>query len=199
MQPPDRASSTRQIGSVVSDFDIYRTANLLMQQHGADNAKLFAANPADRLLAKADLERGLQHPLAGSPVPSSTSSLAARQQIRPDVSNSGSDAVILLGRAPHQRSGGATVQYALLIYETSADFARREQAGDDATYFGAWQPANARRPRLCSTWRRAGSPAFPNREAESRRHTEDRPTASDMLPAFADGASGRTSKSPLSS
>ena len=31
------------------------------------------------------------------------------------------------------------MQYALLIYETSADFARREQAGDDATYFGAWR------------------------------------------------------------
>ena len=31
------------------------------------------------------------------------------------------------------------MQYALLIYETSADFARHEQAGDDATYFGAWR------------------------------------------------------------
>ena len=31
------------------------------------------------------------------------------------------------------------MQYALLIYETSADFARREQAGDDATHFGAWR------------------------------------------------------------
>jgi hypothetical protein len=31
------------------------------------------------------------------------------------------------------------MQYALLIYETSADFARREQAGDEATYFGAWR------------------------------------------------------------
>jgi hypothetical protein len=31
------------------------------------------------------------------------------------------------------------MQYALLIYETSADFGRREQAGDDATYFGAWR------------------------------------------------------------
>ena len=57
MQSPDQASSTRQIRSVVSDFDIYRTANLLMQQHGADNAKLFAAEQADKLLAKADLER----------------------------------------------------------------------------------------------------------------------------------------------
>jgi hypothetical protein len=42
---------------VVSDLDIYRTANLLMQQHGADHAKLFAAEAADKLLAKADLER----------------------------------------------------------------------------------------------------------------------------------------------
>ena len=30
---------------------------LLMQQHEADNAKLFAAERADKLLAKADLER----------------------------------------------------------------------------------------------------------------------------------------------
>ena len=56
-KPPDQASSTRQIRSVVPDFDIYRTANLLMQQHEADNAKLFAAERADKLLAKADLER----------------------------------------------------------------------------------------------------------------------------------------------
>jgi hypothetical protein len=52
-QSPDQASSTRQIRSVV---DIYRPANLLMQPHGADNAKLFAAERADRLLAQADLE-----------------------------------------------------------------------------------------------------------------------------------------------
>jgi hypothetical protein len=31
------------------------------------------------------------------------------------------------------------MQYALLIYETSADFSRRGQAGDDATFFGAWR------------------------------------------------------------
>ena len=31
------------------------------------------------------------------------------------------------------------MQYALLIYETSADFARREQVSNDATYFGAWR------------------------------------------------------------
>ena len=31
------------------------------------------------------------------------------------------------------------MQYALLVYETSADFARREQAGDDGTYFAAWR------------------------------------------------------------
>ena len=31
------------------------------------------------------------------------------------------------------------MQYALLIYERPADFARREQAGDDAPYFGAWR------------------------------------------------------------
>jgi hypothetical protein len=57
VQSPDQAGSTRQIRSVVPDFDIYRTANLLTQQHGTDNAKLFAAERADKLLAKADLER----------------------------------------------------------------------------------------------------------------------------------------------
>jgi hypothetical protein len=31
------------------------------------------------------------------------------------------------------------MQYALVICEASADLARREQAGDDATYFGAWR------------------------------------------------------------
>ncbi len=31
------------------------------------------------------------------------------------------------------------MQYALLIYETSADFARRDKGGDDDTYFGAWR------------------------------------------------------------
>ena len=31
------------------------------------------------------------------------------------------------------------MQYALLIYETSADFARRDQESGDATYFGAWR------------------------------------------------------------
>src|SRR5262245_46392399 len=31
------------------------------------------------------------------------------------------------------------MQYALHIYETSADFKRRGQAGDDASQFGAWR------------------------------------------------------------
>jgi hypothetical protein len=57
VQSPDQASLTRQFRSVVSDFDIYRPANLLSQPDGADHAKLFAAERADRLLAKADLER----------------------------------------------------------------------------------------------------------------------------------------------
>jgi hypothetical protein len=43
-------------------LDIYRIAKLLMQPHGADNAKLFAAERADKLLAKADPET-----LAASP------------------------------------------------------------------------------------------------------------------------------------
>jgi hypothetical protein len=31
------------------------------------------------------------------------------------------------------------MQYALLIYETPDDFARREQADENAPYFGAWR------------------------------------------------------------
>src|SRR5262245_25102102 len=31
------------------------------------------------------------------------------------------------------------MQYALLMYETCADFGRREQAGEDAAYFSAWR------------------------------------------------------------
>jgi len=31
------------------------------------------------------------------------------------------------------------MQYALLIYEMPADFARRQQAGDDVPHFGAWR------------------------------------------------------------
>ena len=41
---------------MISDLDIYRTANLLIQQHGADDAKLHAAQQADELLAKGDLD-----------------------------------------------------------------------------------------------------------------------------------------------
>lgn len=41
---------------MVSDLDIYRTANLLMKQHGPDDAKLHAAQRADELLAKGDLD-----------------------------------------------------------------------------------------------------------------------------------------------
>ena len=31
------------------------------------------------------------------------------------------------------------MQYALLIYETPADFTRRQQAGDNVPHFGAWR------------------------------------------------------------
>jgi hypothetical protein len=41
---------------MISDLDIYRTANLLIKQHGADDAKLHAAQRADELLAKGDLD-----------------------------------------------------------------------------------------------------------------------------------------------
>jgi hypothetical protein len=40
---------------VVSGLDIYRTANLLIQQHGTEDAKLYAAQRADEMLAKGDL------------------------------------------------------------------------------------------------------------------------------------------------
>jgi hypothetical protein len=61
-------------------------------------AQLFAAERADRLLAKADLGR-IAAPGGGFAVPSSTTSLAARQRIRPDVSKSGWDARHPTGRA----------------------------------------------------------------------------------------------------
>jgi hypothetical protein len=41
---------------MVSELDIYRTANLLIQQHGTEDAKLYAAQRADAMLAKGDLE-----------------------------------------------------------------------------------------------------------------------------------------------
>jgi hypothetical protein len=44
------------LSEIVSALDIYRTANLLIQQHGADNAKLHAAMRADRLFDKGDLQ-----------------------------------------------------------------------------------------------------------------------------------------------
>ena len=39
---------------MVSDLDIYRTANLLIKQHGSDDAKLHAAQRADKLLDNGD-------------------------------------------------------------------------------------------------------------------------------------------------
>jgi hypothetical protein len=64
-------------------------------------AQLFAAERADRLLAKADLER-IATPGGGLAGTYSTTSLAARQRIRPDVSKSGWDARHAIGRARHQ-------------------------------------------------------------------------------------------------
>ncbi len=40
---------------MVSERDIYRTANLLIKQHGSDNATLYAAQRADEFLDKGDL------------------------------------------------------------------------------------------------------------------------------------------------
>jgi hypothetical protein len=40
---------------VTSDLDIWRTANIIVQSHG-DDAAIFAAQRADELLAKGDLE-----------------------------------------------------------------------------------------------------------------------------------------------
>ncbi len=41
---------------MTSDLDIYRTANLLMKQRGALEAKIEAAQRADELLAAGDME-----------------------------------------------------------------------------------------------------------------------------------------------
>ncbi len=41
---------------MIVDLDIYRTANMLIQEHGADDAKLHAAQRADELLAQGDLD-----------------------------------------------------------------------------------------------------------------------------------------------
>ena len=41
--------------TLVSDIDIYRSANELIKQHGA-NAGIHAAMKADKLLAKGDLD-----------------------------------------------------------------------------------------------------------------------------------------------
>ena len=41
---------------MVSDPDIYRCAHLMLQQHGIDNAAIFAAQRADELLGRGDVE-----------------------------------------------------------------------------------------------------------------------------------------------
>jgi hypothetical protein len=40
---------------VGADIDIYRTANLLIKQHGVDDAKRRAAQRADKVLARGDV------------------------------------------------------------------------------------------------------------------------------------------------
>lgn len=52
----DRATSAlRLVGAMISDVDVWRAANLLLRQHGTD-AALAAAQRADEMLAKGDVE-----------------------------------------------------------------------------------------------------------------------------------------------
>ena len=41
---------------MIIDIDIYRTANLLIEQYGADGAGMHAAMRADELLARGDMD-----------------------------------------------------------------------------------------------------------------------------------------------
>ena len=50
-----RARSSSTVAVMVSDFDIYRSAKLLVDQHGED-AATHAAMEADKLMAKGDME-----------------------------------------------------------------------------------------------------------------------------------------------
>jgi hypothetical protein len=75
------------------------------------------------------------------------------------------------------------MQYALLIYETSADFAHRDQDGDDATYVGAWR-AYYKAAVEAGIYRPGGAPLdVPEtgttvRQRDSKRHVQDGPYAS---------------------
>ena len=74
------------------------------------------------------------------------------------------------------------MQYALLIYETAAEFARRDQDGDDATYVGAWR---AYYKAVVEAGIYAGSNPLDApetgttvRQRDGKRHVQDGPYAS---------------------
>jgi hypothetical protein len=74
------------------------------------------------------------------------------------------------------------MQYALLLYETAADFARRDQDGDHATYVGAWR---AYFKAVVEAGIYAGSNPLDApetgttvRQRDGRRHVQDGPYAS---------------------
>src|SRR5205823_289528 len=50
---PDRPSDTRPTWHMISDLDIWRAANLLIRQHGAD-AEIEAARKVDLMLERGD-------------------------------------------------------------------------------------------------------------------------------------------------
>ena len=51
---PEPRSARRSL--LPPDLDIYRTANLLIEQYGADGAKMHAAQRADELLEAGDMD-----------------------------------------------------------------------------------------------------------------------------------------------
>lgn len=52
----DRAEQILRFDEMTSDLDAYRSANLLLQQYGAEGAPLIAANRADAFLNVGDLD-----------------------------------------------------------------------------------------------------------------------------------------------
>ena len=74
------------------------------------------------------------------------------------------------------------MQYALLIYETPADFVRREQVGDDNAYFGAWRAYH--KALLEAGIYVGGNPLEASetgttvRQRDGKRHVQDGPYAS---------------------
>ncbi len=51
-----RIRSSSIMAAMVSDLDIYRSAKLLVDQHGDDDAPIHAAMQADAMLEKGDMD-----------------------------------------------------------------------------------------------------------------------------------------------